>query len=155
MRYWQVGVPPDPIIQAFGLYISYTLGMPATTVQSYPRIDADRLMRKIMDLANIGAIDGGGCARLALTDEDAAGRDLVVAWMHELGLTVTTDVIGNVIGTWNIGRGLPVMTGSHIDTVRTGGKDHALLQTCSALLFMWADLLLKKHSTLLVLMAHA
>ena len=122
MRYWQVGVPPDPIIQAFGLYISYTLGMPATTVQSYPRIDADRLMRKIMDLANIGAIDGGGCARLALTDEDAAGRDLVVAWMHELGLTVTTDVIGNVIGTWNIGSGLPVMTGSHIDTVRTGGK---------------------------------
>lgn len=75
-----------------------------------------------MDLASIGAIDGGGCARLALTDEDAAGRDLVVGWMHELGLTVTTDVIGNVIGTWNVGTGIPVMTGSHIDTVRTGGK---------------------------------
>jgi N-carbamoyl-L-amino-acid hydrolase len=79
-------------------------------------------MRKIMDLASIGAIDGGGCARLALTDEDAAGRDLVVAWMHDLGLNVTTDVIGNVIGTWQVGKGLPVMTGSHIDTVRTGGK---------------------------------
>ena len=75
-----------------------------------------------MDLASIGAIDGGGCARLALTDEDAAGRDLVVGWMHELGLTVTTDVIGNVIGTWDVGTGSPVMTGSHIDTVRTGGK---------------------------------
>ena len=75
-----------------------------------------------MDLASIGAIDGGGCARLALTDEDAAGRDLVVGWMHELGLTVTTDVIGNVIGTWDVGKGSPVMTGSHIDTVRTGGK---------------------------------
>ena len=79
-------------------------------------------MQKIMDLASIGAIDGGGCARLALTDEDAAGRDLVVGWMHDLGLTVTTDVIGNVIGTWDVGEGLPVMTGSHIDTVRTGGK---------------------------------
>jgi N-carbamoyl-L-amino-acid hydrolase len=75
-----------------------------------------------MDLASIGAIDGGGCARLALTDEDAAGRDLVVAWMNDLGLRVTTDVIGNVIGTWETGKGLPVMTGSHIDTVRTGGK---------------------------------
>ena len=75
-----------------------------------------------MNLASIGAIDGGGCARLALTDEDAAGRDLVVGWMHELGLTVTTDVIGNVIGTWDVGKGSPVMTGSHIDTVRTGGK---------------------------------
>jgi N-carbamoyl-L-amino-acid hydrolase len=79
-------------------------------------------MERIMDLASIGAIDGGGCARLALTDEDAAGRDLVVGWMHELGMTVTTDVIGNVIGTWNVGEGSPVMTGSHIDTVRTGGK---------------------------------
>jgi N-carbamoyl-L-amino-acid hydrolase len=79
-------------------------------------------MQRIMDLASIGAIDGGGCARLALTDEDAAGRDLVVGWMHELGMTVTTDVIGNVVGTWNIGKGSPVMTGSHIDTVRTGGK---------------------------------
>ena len=75
-----------------------------------------------MDLASIGAIDGGGCARLALTDEDAAGRDLVVGWMHELGMSVTTDVIGNVVGTWNVGKGSPVMTGSHIDTVRTGGK---------------------------------
>ena len=75
-----------------------------------------------MDLASIGAIAGGGCARLALTDEDAAGRDLVVGWMNDLGLTVTTDVIGNVIGTWDVGDGLPVMTGSHIDTVRTGGK---------------------------------
>ena len=79
-------------------------------------------MQKIMDLASIGAIAGGGCARLALTDEDAAGRDLVVGWMNDLGLTVTTDVIGNVIGTWDVGDGLPVMTGSHIDTVRTGGK---------------------------------
>jgi len=87
-----------------------------------PPINGDRLLLRIMDLASIGAIDGGGCARLALTDEDAAGRDLVVGWMHELGMTVTTDVIGNVIGTWNVGVGSPVMTGSHIDTVRTGGK---------------------------------
>lgn len=87
-----------------------------------PPINGDRLLQRLMDLASIGAIDGGGCARLALTDEDAAGRDLVVGWMHQLGLTVTTDVIGNVIGTWEVGKGSPVMTGSHIDTVRTGGK---------------------------------
>jgi len=87
-----------------------------------PQINGDRLLQRLMDLASIGAIDGGGCARLALTDEDAAGRDLVVGWMHQLGLKVTTDVIGNVIGTWDVGKGSPVMTGSHIDTVRTGGK---------------------------------
>ena len=87
-----------------------------------PPINGARLMERILDLARIGEIDGGGCARLALTDEDAAGRDLVVGWMHQLGLSVTTDVIGNIIGTWDVGTGVPVMTGSHIDTVRTGGK---------------------------------
>lgn len=87
------------------------------------RIDADRLMRRLERLAAIGAIEGGGCARLALTDEDRAGRDLVVGWMRALGLEVAIDPIGNVFG---LRRGredvAPVMTGSHIDTVRTGGR---------------------------------
>ena len=92
---------------------------------SYPtqlRVNNGRLMQRLMDLAQIGSIDGGGCARLALTDEDKAGRDLVIAWMQELGLSITIDVIGNVVGVWDVGSGRPVMTGSHIDTVRTGGK---------------------------------
>jgi N-carbamoyl-L-amino-acid hydrolase len=79
-------------------------------------------MQRLMDLATIGPIDGGGSARLALTDEDAEGRDLVVAWMKELNLNVIIDAIGNVVGTWQVGSGDAVMTGSHIDTVRTGGK---------------------------------
>ncbi len=86
------------------------------------RINGDRLMGRIMELATISPIEGGGSSRLALTDEDAAGRDLVVAWMKELALEVTIDVVGNVVGTWQVGKGAPVMTGSHIDTVRTGGK---------------------------------
>lgn len=79
-------------------------------------------MQRLFDLADIGAIDGGGCARLALTDADKAGRDLVIEWMKDLDLEITIDVVGNVVGIWNVGSGLPVMTGSHIDTVRTGGK---------------------------------
>lgn len=84
-------------------------------------VDASRLMRRIRDLAATSPIDGGGCSRLALTEDDRRGRDLVVAWMHELGLEVRVDGVGNVVGTWNVGEGDPVMTGSHIDTVRTGG----------------------------------
>ncbi|ODT99207.1 MAG: Zn-dependent hydrolase [Rhodospirillales bacterium SCN 65-16] len=82
-----------------------------------------RLLGALDELAAIGAIDGGGCARLALTDEDRAGRDLVVGWMKELGLDVRVDAIGNVIGL-RAGREnlAPIMTGSHIDTVRTGGR---------------------------------
>ncbi len=87
------------------------------------RIDGARLLRRIADLAQVGAIEGGGVCRLALTDADRQGRDLVVQWMRELGLTVTVDGIGNVVGL-RAGRkaGPPVMTGSHIDTVRTGGR---------------------------------
>ncbi len=82
-----------------------------------------RLLGNIEALARIGAIEGGGCARLALSDDDKAGRDLVVGWMKELGLDVSIDAIGNVIGLRAGAENLPpVMTCSHIDTVRTGGR---------------------------------
>ena len=87
-----------------------------------PRVDGDRLLGRLAELARLGAIDGGGCARLALTDADREGRDLVVTWMRDLGMRVDVDVVGNIIGTWDVGQGAPVMTGSHIDTVRTGGR---------------------------------
>ena len=87
-------------------------------------ISPDRLLARIAMLAEIGATGDGGCARIALTDDDRAGRDLVVSWMEDLGLDVTIDGIGNVVATQ---RGFdpsiaPVMCGSHIDTVRTGGR---------------------------------
>jgi N-carbamoyl-L-amino-acid hydrolase len=87
-------------------------------------IDTDRLLRHLAELGEIGAIPGTtGCARLALTDEDKAGRDLVLTWMRDLGLDIRIDGIGNVMATMPGETGLaPVMTGSHIDTVATGGK---------------------------------
>ncbi len=86
------------------------------------RIDLDRLMDRIQRLGQVGALEGGGVCRLALTGEDKAGRDLVVGWMRELGLEVTVDRIGNVVGLRpGETEGPPVMTGSHIDTVATGG----------------------------------
>ena len=60
--------------------------MVAISTPAQLRVNGDRLMARLMDLAQIGSIDGGGCARLALTDEDKAGRDLVIAWMQELDL---------------------------------------------------------------------
>lgn len=87
------------------------------------RIDIARLLARLDRLAQVGAIEGGGNARLALTDQDRDGRDLVVSWMRALGLAVTVDAIGNVFGLRK-GRteSPPLMTGSHIDTVRTGGR---------------------------------
>ncbi|WIM11550.1 Zn-dependent hydrolase [Enhydrobacter sp.] len=88
-----------------------------------PTVDGESLLAALDKLARIGAIEGGGCARLALSDEDKAGRDLVVRWMKALGLEVRVDAIGNVVGLRAGREDLPpVMTGSHIDTVRTGGR---------------------------------
>ena len=92
------------------------------------RIDIDRLVARIEALGEIGAVHGpngeGGNARLALTDADRDGRDLVVTWMRDLGLRVEIDRVGNVFATrdGNDPSLAPVMTGSHIDTVATGGR---------------------------------
>jgi len=92
------------------------------------RVDGARLWARLEALGEIGAVHGPngehGCARLALTDADRDGRDLVLGWMHDLGLAVTIDAVGNVVAT-RAGSDpslAPVMVGSHIDTVRTGGR---------------------------------
>ncbi|MEC7810764.1 MAG: Zn-dependent hydrolase [Actinomycetota bacterium] len=87
------------------------------------RINGGRLLGRIEELASVGAIEGGGSCRLALTDEDREGRDLIVTWMKDLGLEVSIDAIGNVVAV-RPGKtdGPPTMTGSHIDTVKTGGR---------------------------------
>jgi len=86
------------------------------------RVDIDRLLSRVDELGRIGALDGGGVCRLALTDDDRKGRDLVTQWMRELGLGVSVDRIGNVIGLREgLEKGNPVTIGSHIDTVVTGG----------------------------------
>ncbi|MCY4067622.1 MAG: Zn-dependent hydrolase [Acidimicrobiaceae bacterium] len=97
------------------------------------RINGDRLMQRLWDLAEIGPIPKGGNNRLALTDADKAGRDLVVTWMRDLGLEVDVDTIGNVVARQPHMEGPPVMMGSHIDTVATGGKYDGNLGVLAAL----------------------
>ncbi|MBC3813038.1 Zn-dependent hydrolase [Undibacterium aquatile] len=88
------------------------------------RINGERLWSSLMELAQIGATAKGGVKRLALTDLDKQGRDLVVSWGKQAGMSITIDQIGNVFMR-RAGRNSalpPVMSGSHIDTQPTGGK---------------------------------
>jgi N-carbamoyl-L-amino-acid hydrolase len=86
-------------------------------------IPQDRLMQRLEQHAAIGAIEGGGVCRIALTEADRQGRDQLVSWMKQLGLEVRIDQIGNIFGLRAGRAGMaPVMTGSHIDTVATGGR---------------------------------
>ena len=87
-------------------------------------IDGDRLWASLMELARIGATPKGGVKRLALTDLDRQGRDLVVGWGRRAGLAITIDQIGNIFmrREGSDPALAPIVAGSHIDTQPTGGK---------------------------------
>ena len=88
------------------------------------RIDGNRLWQSLMDLAAIGATPKGGVRRLALTDLDRQGRDLVVRWLRETGARIEIDGAGNVFAI-RPGRdpsGPVVLTGRDVDTQPSGGK---------------------------------
>lgn len=94
------------------------------SMQADLTVNQDRLYQSLMELAKIGATPKGGNCRLALTELDGQGRDLVVGWFKQAGMQVSVDQVGNIFAR-RLGRDNtlpPVMTGSHIDTQPTGGK---------------------------------
>ena len=96
-----------------------------TTVNASPYpVNGERLWQTLHSLAEIGATAAGGVARVALTDEDRAGRDQFVTWVRELGCTVHIDQMGNVFARreGSDPRRAPVVIGSHLDSQPTGGK---------------------------------
>ncbi len=86
------------------------------------KLNLPRLHNRVEKLAEIGHTQEGGARRIALTDEDKLGRDLLVSWMTETGLDIHIDQIGNIFGILKGSSGkAPIMMGSHIDTVGNGG----------------------------------
>ena len=91
---------------------------------SRPVVRSDVLLGQIDSLASVGLDSSGGRTRLALSESDKAGRDMVVRWMEEAGLEVRMDRIGNLFGILrgaDGGLGNALMIGSHIDTVIHAG----------------------------------
>jgi beta-ureidopropionase / N-carbamoyl-L-amino-acid hydrolase len=87
------------------------------------RVKAERLHTSIETMARIGATENGGVTRLALSEEDRQARDLLWQWMIEAGMTVKVDDFGNMTGRREGTEELPpIMSGSHLDSVRRGGK---------------------------------
>ncbi|MCP3382203.1 Zn-dependent hydrolase [Bradyrhizobium sp. CCGUVB4N] len=86
-------------------------------------IDAARLIERIKELGGIGRDEAGRLCRLAGTDADREGRDLLCEWLQQAGLRIEVDRIGNIYGIWEPedASGEPVVMGSHIDTVIDAG----------------------------------
>jgi N-carbamoyl-L-amino-acid hydrolase len=97
-------------------------------------INAQRLHESLAELARIGATSGGGVTRLALSDEDRQGRDLLCSWLKDAGLEPKLDDVGNMSAV-RPGResAPPILLGSHIDTVVRGGRYDGALGVLGAL----------------------
>src|SRR5260370_29210547 len=98
------------------------------------KVDRRRLELALEELSGIGETPRGGVTRLALSDDDRRARDRVVAWMRATGLAVRVDRMGNIFGERPGTEPLPpVMVGSHLDSVPTGGRHDGQLGLLRAL----------------------
>ncbi len=103
-------------------------------------IDRDRLVDTMQEQAEIGATDGGGLHRLALSEDDRRARDWFVEQLEELGLEVTVDEFGNTFG-YREGADPDagtVLLGSHLDSQPYGGIYDGALGVVAALEFVRA-----------------
>lgn len=83
---------------------------------------AGSVTETLEELATIGQSPRGGTTRVAWSDELFRAYDWIGERMRELGLDVEVDPAGNLVGRWNVGTGKAIGTGSHLDTVPSGGR---------------------------------
>jgi N-carbamoyl-L-amino-acid hydrolase len=88
------------------------------------QIDKMRLWADLQAMGEIGGTTTGGVRRVALTNEDKAGRDLFIHWCRESGYAVRVDMVGNIYARreGSDANAPPVVTGSHLDTQPVAGK---------------------------------
>ena len=93
-----------------------------------PSVDAAALQQRIEALSVFGRKPGGtfadGVSRVAYSDADVAGRRYVMDLMRAAGLTPRIDQAGNIFALrQGSDRSLkPILFGSHIDSVPSGGN---------------------------------
>jgi N-carbamoyl-L-amino-acid hydrolase len=92
------------------------------------QIDSASLYQRIETIHKVGS------TRLAYTAEDIQGRSVTVEMMRQVGLEVSIDAAGNIVGR-RAGRKTlpPVVFGSHVDTVRNGGRYDGILGVMAAI----------------------
>jgi allantoate deiminase len=96
-------------------------------------IDPAVIQEMVGELARFGAWGETGVNRLVYTPEWVAAQDHVAGWCTEAGLEVERDAVGNVWG-WLRGRkpGPAIVTGSHIDSQKPGGRFDGALGVAAA-----------------------
>jgi beta-ureidopropionase / N-carbamoyl-L-amino-acid hydrolase len=92
------------------------------------QIDSDSLSQRIQIISQTGT------TRLAYSPEDIRGRAVVIKMMRDVGLNITIDAAGNIVGCRPGRKQLPPLAfGSHVDTVRDGGRYDGILGVMAAI----------------------
>ncbi|MEE8233920.1 MAG: M20/M25/M40 family metallo-hydrolase [Gammaproteobacteria bacterium] len=88
------------------------------------RAKVQRIESRIRKLAEFGRNSEGGVSRVAFSEADVQGREYIISLMKEAGLEVRIDTAGNILGLRK-GKDAtlpPILFGSHIDSVPSGGN---------------------------------
>jgi len=93
-----------------------------------PNKKPHRIHQRLEELYAIGG--GVGANRIGGTAEEQQAHDLAAEWMKEAGLAVEVDPDGNLIGRTG---DAAVWTGSHLDSVPSGGKFDGALGVVAAI----------------------
>jgi N-carbamoyl-L-amino-acid hydrolase len=96
------------------------------------RVNGQRIMDLLFALAEFGKNPQGGVSRVAYSDADKQGREYVLGLMRAAKLDVAIDAAGNLIGR-RAGSGLPLLIGSHIDSVPEGGNYDGVVGSLGAI----------------------
>jgi len=107
-------------------------------------IDRALLERRLDELYAIGAEPDGGAYRPLYGPAWATALERVERWLKDAGLKTRRDAVGNLWGrVEGTDKGKSIVTGSHIDTVRRGGRLDGALGIVAGLTAVEA--LLKEH----------
>jgi len=84
----------------------------------------ERIKRDLLNLSRFVSPAEPGYTRISFSEEDRKAREHISLLMRqEAGLTVRIDAAGNLIGRQNVEKeSPPILVGSHLDTVRGGGR---------------------------------
>ncbi|MGG0288257.1 Zn-dependent hydrolase [Peribacillus butanolivorans] len=97
-------------------------------------INGERLSKTLEKFADFGRTVNNGVTRLSLTEEDRLVRDYFCSCCKELGMTIKVDDLGNIYATLaGIEDKPPIVMGSHMDTVKKGGRFDGILGVVAGL----------------------
>jgi allantoate deiminase len=86
------------------------------------RVDEQRLAAYVEELGRIGEYPDAGLFRFQYDAAWQRARDTLLDWIQDVGLEARVDAVGNVFGRLQGHSDGVVLTGSHVDTVPSGGK---------------------------------